>query len=167
MQTEPETPGRRQPPPASAEEALARARDHARNSVAEALEAVRALLDAASFAARGAPSDAHPLLSQASRVLGGLAADLDARRGGGEDSLVAALAAALDAEIGRWEERASEDGDARSVLRAFLGVRELLWELGVRGAEKPDADAARSRGRPRGGPGRRRGPRVQRVPVES
>ena len=49
------------------------------------------------------------------------------------------------------------------MLRAFLGLRELLWELGVRrnahGGPAPSEDGA---ARPR-----RRGPRVQRVPVES
>ena len=45
---------------------------------------------------------------------------------------------ALDAEIARWETKARQDADARAVLRAFLGVRELLWELGMR----PSAPAA-------------------------
>jgi len=51
-----ETGGRR--PPRAVGEALARARNHARLAAAEALAAVRALLDAASLAAAGAPSDA-------------------------------------------------------------------------------------------------------------
>jgi hypothetical protein len=46
------------------------------------------------------------------------------------------------------------------VLRAFLGLRELLWEFGVR---RPDDGAAGSRPRRAA---RRARPRVQRVRVE-
>ncbi len=38
----------------------------------------------------------------------------------------------LDDEIGRWETRGRDDPEARAVLRAFLGVREILWEFGLR-----------------------------------
>jgi len=166
-----ETRGRR--PPRAVGEALARARTHARLAAAEALAAVRALLDAASLAAAGAPSDEVRGLATLSRHLDELDAGL--REGSsGADALIAALAGALDAEIARWESRSAEDPEARAVLRAFLGLRELLWELGVRaeggaargagareGAAAPEARAARE---PRGQP--RRGPRVQRVPVE-
>lgn len=155
-------------PPATVGEALLRARQHGRAATAEALAAVQALLDAASLAASGRPSEAQRWLAPVARTLEGVSESLSGASDPRSEPLLAALADALDAEIARWEERTrSGDTDARAVLRAFLGVRELLWELGVRGAEKPDTDAARSRGRPRGGPGRRRGPRVQRVPVES
>jgi len=72
-------------------------------------------------------------------------------------------AVALDAEIARWEKRAAADGDARAVLRAFLGLRELLWEVGVRPRPEPAAPPA-ARGR-KAGPDRPQG-RVQRVHVE-
>jgi len=40
-----------------------------------------------------------------------------------------AVVRAVDAEIERWASRASNDPDARTVLHAFLGMREILWEL--------------------------------------
>ena len=123
----------RPPDPANAslEEALARARRHAKCAVAEALEAARALLDAASLATSGAPADAHPLLERADRWIRHASRGW-ATEGGLSGELAAALAEALDHEIARWEQRARIDDDARAVLRAFLGLRELLWELGVR-----------------------------------
>jgi hypothetical protein len=143
----------------SAEAALARAGRHARNAASEALEAVRALLDAIAIVSGGAPAESHAALSGAAEWLDRLARQLasDSR----ETAVTRALAEALDAEIGRWEERAREDPDARAVLRAFLGVRELLWELGVRAAPKP-ASAAPSARKPK----RASRKRVERVPVQ-
>jgi hypothetical protein len=151
--------------PRSAEEALARAARHARAALAESLAALRALLDAAALATSGEPAEARRLLGPLARTLEGLAADLDGTGRGGSLALLSSIAEALDAEIERWELRARDDADARAVLRAFLGVRELLWEFGVR---RPDADGPprpREPG-PRPGPARRARPRVQRVRVE-
>jgi hypothetical protein len=152
-------------PPASAEEALASALAHGRAATAEALAAIQALLDAAALATSGEPSSRHRLLGPVARTLEELSANLDAQRADGSGPLLASLAAALDAEIARWEQRAVDDGDARAVLRAFLGLRELLWEVGVRPTRPADATPwrhePRRAGRPRG-----RAPRVQRVPVE-
>jgi hypothetical protein len=131
--------------PATPEEALERARGHARAAAGEALAALHALLDAATLATSGRPSDGHGLVGPVARVLGGLAADLGAGVGEGAEPLLAALAEALDAEIARWERRAVDDPDARAVLRAFLGVRELLWEFGVRPAARPSGPRPRRR----------------------
>jgi hypothetical protein len=156
-------------PPRSAQEALRLAGEHARRSAAEALAALRALLDAAALAATGAPSDQLRGLGALSRGLDDLGAALHA--GSAPEGLVAALAEALDAEIARWESRSGEDPDARAVLRAFLGLRELLWELGVRAAggrgpaEPSSGHPAPSEARARGA-ARRAAPRVQRVRVE-
>lgn len=140
------------------EDALARAGRHARNAAAESLAALRALLDAAAILSGGAPAESHAALARAARWLDELIAQLAASPG--DATVTRALAEALDAEIARWEERARDDPDARAVLRAFLGVRELLWELGVRptpkGAEPPGAAAPR----------RRKRRRVERVPVQ-
>jgi len=92
----------------------------------------RALLDAAALASTGGEATAHPGLTRAAGLLDALAARLEG--GAGPGGLSGALAEALDVEIRRWETRARSDPDARAVYRAFLGVRELLWELGVRGA---------------------------------
>ena len=86
-------------------------------------------------------------------------------------SLLSALFDALDAEIARWELRSREDPNARSVLRAFLGVREILWEISARGGEaEASSEESRTEGGetgPSAGPVRsRRSTRVQRVRVE-
>lgn len=145
--------------PASAEEALARATEHGRAAAAELLAALRSLLDAAALASSGEPSRSHALLGPLAQLLDGLAADVDPRLDAGARSLLVAVAEALDLEIARWEERAREDGDARAVLRAFLGLRELLWELGVRSAPRRPGPA-------RAGVRRAERRRVQRVPVK-
>ena len=135
--------------------------------MAEALAAVVALLDAASLAATGIPADVHPMFAGSSRRVRAWSRALaeDGRLGG---ELGEALADALDAEIARWEERARDDGEARAVLRAFLGLREILWELGVRpaprGGHRDDRDEdARDEPRDAGGDA---GRRVERVPVQ-
>ncbi len=149
-------------PAESAARALARAGSHARAALAEALRALEALLDAVSLATSGEAAQTRRLLGPLARTLEGLAGDLD----GSSESrpLLAAVAEALDAEISRWELRARDDADARAVLRAFLGLRELLWEFGVRPPES--ADATGPGARPRRRPARRARPRVQRVRVE-
>jgi hypothetical protein len=133
-------------------EALARASLHARRAAAEAAAALRALLDAASLFA-----DARPAAE--SRWFAAVAERIDdfERSARADDSstpeVLAALASALDAEIRRWEQRSRADAEARAVLRALLGVRELLWELGVRetDTERPAAPgpAEPARARPR------------------
>jgi len=140
-------------PPATVEQALARAREHGRLAAAEVLIAVQALLDAAALAGSGRPTREHRQLAPLARMLEGLAADLARRRGEGPEPLLASIAEALDVEIARWEKRAHDDLDARAVLRAFLGLREILWEFGVRAGPKRAQT-------------RRAGPRVQRVPVQ-
>jgi hypothetical protein len=152
-------------PPASAAEALVRARRHARAAAAEALEAVHALLDAAALATGGVPAEAHRTLSLASKLLTSASRSLEPDASAEGRALAEALASALDAEIARWEERAHGDPEARAVLRAFLGLRELLWELGIRRAGASAAGATASRGR-RASVVRPR-PRVQRVQVHS
>jgi hypothetical protein len=120
------------PPPRSADEALARARRHALAALAESVQALRALVDAASLAATGAPSDAHASLSGASAWLDQIAERMQANAGRAGAPWLDAVARVLDDEIGRWETRGRDDPEARAVLRAFLGVREILWEFGLR-----------------------------------
>ncbi|MBS1107518.1 MAG: hypothetical protein H6Q91_3020 [Deltaproteobacteria bacterium] len=120
------------PPPRSAEEALACARQHGLAALAESVLALRALLDAASLAATGAPSDAHASVSGASAWLDQIAEQMQAGAEHRGAPWLDAVARALDAEIERWETRGGDDPEARAVLRAFLGVREILWEFGLR-----------------------------------
>ena len=157
MAKEPESGPRGTPrsdaPPATLEEALARAREHGRLALAEALNTLQALLDAAALAGSGKPLQSHRQLAPLARLLEGLSSDLAGRGGDGPEPLLASIADALDVEIARWEKRARDDLDARAVLRAFLGLREILWELGVR----PEPRRTRQQ------PAR---PRIQRVPVQ-
>ena len=118
--------------PESAEEALQRAAGHARRACAEALEAVRALLDAASLGLTGQTAEKHAAFAMFSQFL----ADLSGRVAVKETDIVPLILDALSHEISRWEARSKEDPEARSVLRAFLGLREILWEFGVQGSGK-------------------------------
>jgi hypothetical protein len=147
--------------PQSPAQALEQARLHGRAAAAESLLALHALLDAAALAASGAPAPENRWLAPAAQLLADLAARLE--EGKQARGLLAAIAEALDVEIARWEQRARQDADARAVLRAFLGLRELLWEFGVRPGA---AGAGPSGSGPRPRPARPRPPRVQRVPVE-
>jgi hypothetical protein len=158
-------------PPESAAEAVARARRHAHAAIAEALAAARALLDASSLALNGEASASNALLGPIARILEGLRAEFDENAATGETAtLLRSIAEALDAEIARWETRAETDPEARAVLRAFLGLRELLWEFGIRresdanGSEETSTRTARKTGR--SASTRRKQPRVQRVTVE-
>ena len=152
-------------PPQSVEEALHRAGRHARNAVAEAIAAARALLDAASLVAARLPAGESAIFSPIAHLLDALEEQVGRAESASHDytaPLVAALAEALDAEIARWEMRAKRDPDARAVLRAFLGLRELLWEIGVRTTDPDDgAEPARDES----AQGRGEAPRVQRIRV--
>ena len=158
-------------PSESATEALARARTHTHAAIAEALAATHALLDASSLAVSGDVSASNAVLGPIARILEGLRAEFDESATTGEAAaLLRSIAEALDAEIARWETRSETDPEARAVWRAFFGLRELLWEFGIR--REPDASgsgeaskpAARKKGRSTST--RRKKPRVQRVTVE-
>ncbi len=109
-------------------EALLRARRHARRGVGELILAVRALLDAASLGLSHQPARNHALFAPLSQILD----DWSTTVGGSEDDIGTLILDALETEIARWEARSREDEEARSVLRAFLGLREFLWEMGIR-----------------------------------
>jgi hypothetical protein len=170
------------PPPATALEALERASSHARQAGIELIAAAQALVDAVSLSWSGHPSEANAVLGPLSASLDELADRLGRGSTQLPEPIARAVLSALDDEIKRWEERSASDSDARAVLRAFLGIREILWELGIRpenasstedrraqedgvagrapGASKPP----RSRTRPDGtGTGKRR---LSRVPVQ-
>jgi hypothetical protein len=109
--------------------------------------ALHALLDAAALATLGDAAAAHSTLAPLARLLQDLAHQLDPRAEGEEGQLLRAVVDALGAEIARWEARAREDPDARLVLRTLLGLREILWELGVR--PKAAAGSPQARRTPR------------------
>ncbi len=156
-------------PPESSGEALERARGHARRATAEALAGVQAVLDAAALATSGVPSEIHTLLGPLAVLLSGLEDRLVRSAGPMSAPIVHAITDALDAEISRWETRAQDDPEARAVLRAFLGLRELLWEFGLRRDrggvhDDPGGNESEAGRGPRVKRSRR--PRVQRVTVE-
>ena len=168
----PEAEARGELPPGSVEEALSRARAHGGAALAEATAALRCLIDAASLAASGTPAEAHAGLRRAAGWLE--RAEAAARAGAAREPQrwLENVADALDAEIARWESRSREDPEARAVLRAFLSVREMLWEVGLRPARRGRGDGATgttdASAGPRRPPLRRaRGARVERVPIQS
>jgi hypothetical protein len=133
----------------AADEALRRARSHLRAATLEGLEAARALVEVAIESGGLAEASDDSLVGSLRRSLDDLIAGI---RAGTPFVMPAALAeplaAALEAEIKRWERRSQTDPDARPVLRAFLGLRELLWEIGLgrepastAASHAPDADA--------------------------
>jgi hypothetical protein len=153
-------------PPDSVGQALAQARQHGRAAVGESLAALQALVEATSLATRGRNADTSRMLGPVAKLFEGLIDDLG-RDGNGAPRLLEAIAVAVDEEIERWQDRAVDDVEARTVLRAFLGLREVLWEIGVRRSaprSRSRGGAPRTSGEP-GGPRPAR-PRIQRVPVE-
>jgi hypothetical protein len=134
----------RRPSPKSVEEALSNAAHHARNALAEGVAAARSLLDAGSLVATRDASAESPTLASVARLLDELEAHLasPSRASSAAAPILNALSEALEAEIARWEARAAHDADARAVLRAFIGLREVLWEVGVRSSGSAGASAA-------------------------
>jgi len=151
-------------------EALERAQTHFKNATREGLEVVRALLEAAQRASEGSDARASSLTGELKRSFDEWAASLDPERLTKiPRSLAEPLAKALDAEIGRWERLSKTDETARPVLRAFLGLRELLWELRTRTEQEPNAspDSAPENTSTQTGASRpSAAPRVQRFDIE-
>jgi hypothetical protein len=170
--------GHASPPPRDAQEALDRARRHALGALAELTAALHALADAASLATTGAASDAHPPLARAIAWLDAVSEQARSSAGRPGAAWADAVADAIDDEIERWEERSRHDPEARAVLRAFLGVREILWEFGLRPRESTAPPRAREERRERAAAPRgvtrpaaprsvRAAPaRLERVPIE-
>ena len=151
---------------------LARARAHLQRASIEGLEAALALLEGAvQTSGLGDPDADSPL----GRLRASLEEAIEGLRRHAPSVIPGAfsepLFAALETEIARWEERSRNDPDARAVLRAFLGLRELLYELGLRreappparGPREPKARAGRARPTRAAASGRER---VQRFDVE-
>ena len=152
-------------------EALAEARKHAQRAAAESAAALRALLDAAALATYGETATAGRLAPLA-EALERIAAWLHPEGEEGGEAVLRALADGLDAEIARWEAKSREDPEARSVLRAFLAVREVLFEMSTRfatpreDAAAPSEHADTEERSPRPRRARRARRRVERVAVE-
>ncbi len=156
--------------PQDVQAALESFTQHGRAAAAEALLAARALVDAISLGLIGTPATHatdDDIDSDLRHAFAGVADAIDAVTarvsGGGASAaapLVGAVLSALDQEIRRWEARSRSDTEARAVLRAFLGLRELLWELGLRDSgpdarEASDEDGSRTSESARPHPARR------------
>lgn len=134
------------------DEAVSRARKHLRSAWTEGVEAAQALFEAAGIASERAeptsgratrPPAPPPAAPPESDPFGtGLDDLVSALRRGGllqpPRALMQSLSEALEHEIRRWETRSRSDPEARLVLRAFLVLRELSWELGT-SHRTPDA----------------------------
>lgn len=164
----------------SVRQAVERAAHHARLALLESVASSRALLDAASIAVSGESAQTHPRLSEFAQALDQVSDALSGDSSSLGSAALVTLQKAIDSEISRWETRSQTDTDARAVLRAFLALREFLWELGVRPktAERDRAVDKRERQRaadrdvscaeePNFPSEVRRGtPRVQRIKIE-
>jgi len=150
-------------PPASASEALERAQGHARSAGIELLAALRALLDAAALGWSGRSSEAHTALRPLARSIDDAIERLENGWTGIPEPAMRAVLRALDLEVARWEQRSLDDAEARAVLRTFLGLRELLWEFGLRPGDTAAAPASPSTGEHGGSGDRRDAPRKRRV----
>jgi hypothetical protein len=149
-----------------AEEALQRARKHLHRATLEGLEAARALLEAAVQTSGLTDASRESLVGNLQSSLENLIAGI--RENSSIElpkALAEPLAAALETEIKRWERRSQTDPDARPVLRAFLGLRELLWELGLGRTAPPRKEQSRPND-DTGRPARPHRDRVQRFDVE-
>lgn len=174
------------------DEALGRARSHLLQAALAAFESARALAEALQIASGRADSKAGSE-PEADAILNGLDELITALRSGRLFTLPPALARsvsdALAREIRRWEMRSRKDPDARLVLRTFLGLQELLWEIGItregahdegpapneagrersrstRTRKQAERESGRSAGARGGAPRPMRSPRVQRFDVE-
>jgi hypothetical protein len=126
--------------PESVEEALARARQHGRAAAAEGLAALQALAEAGGLSLgtsldEGAIATLRETIQQVRRWL-------DPEGGRSAASVLEGVSQALDEEIQRWEEKSREDSEARTILRAFLAVREVVWEFASRGSDDGGGSAS-------------------------
>ncbi|MDG2334168.1 MAG: hypothetical protein P8Q97_08090 [Myxococcota bacterium] len=135
-------------PPDTLEEALGQSLEHARASASEALMAARLLLDALSILLANEPVVRH---AEHNSPIGYLASSIERwasslrppeNRPNSPD--FPAVLGAVEQEIERWAGRAQDDADARTVLHAFLGMREILWELDAAPAKRTVRNPARS-----------------------
>lgn len=113
--------------PESVEEALARARRHGRAAASEGLAALQALLEAGALSAGRAVDEGS--LATLRDTLARVRRWLDPEGGRDAASVLDGVSQALDEEIQRWEEKSKDEPDARTILRAFLAVREVVWEF--------------------------------------
>ncbi len=148
------------------DQALHRARKHLRISTVEAFEGARALLEAAMHSSGLTSASPDSLVGQIQRQLDDVIAAL---RGDAPlvmpRALAKSLGGAIDAEIKRWERLSQTDSDARLVLRAFLALREFLWEIGMHVDEAEMQDEPRSSAQP-DNPEARDRDRVQRFEID-
>lgn len=131
------------------QDAIHRARRHLRNAAREGLEASRALIEAALLTgslAEAADSDGRGgVAAEVKATLDAWIATLESDQAFRMPSAFAEpLQRALKIEIDRWERRSAEDEAARPVLRAFLTLRELLWEFGMRDAPSSSERSSRA-----------------------
>ena len=117
--------------PQSVEESLAQSRQHARLALSEVLRSISCLIDAAALAL-GAGQ--NPILDSGWTSLVSAIDEVARKLAGVQESEpqaegVSEILAALEQEISRWEDRAAHDEHAQAVLIAFVGLREMVWQM--------------------------------------
>ena len=117
--------------PQSVEEALAQSRQHARLALSEVLRSISCLIDAAALAL-GAGQ--NPILDSGWTSLVSAIDEVARKLAGVQENEpqaegVPEILAALEQEISRWEDRAAHDEHAQAVLIAFVGLREMVWQM--------------------------------------
>ena len=127
----------------TANQALERAIGHASVALSEGVASARALLDAASLIVSELPAEAQPNLAELARALDQVSEALSGNSPSLRATATHALLETIDSDIARWEVKSRSDDDARSVLRVFMSLREVLWEIGIR-REAPSAHGQQS-----------------------
>jgi hypothetical protein len=145
-------PPHAQSPTDSVERALERARDHARVAVSESIRSLRAFVEAVALAFG---DDLEGTTASVFTSITKQLDDLETVLSGGNSEdwrpLFQMVMDAVDAEVQRWEARSKTDPNARTVLRAYLSFRELLWEVGARGQKSGTSRECQARAAARPG----------------
>lgn len=128
---------------AGVEEALGRARTHAQNAAVHALHALQALVEAGARVPGGLT---HERSHEINQSLDALKRWCDPEQASGDFSLLEGVERFLDREIERFEARSRTQPELRTILRALLAVREVVFELSTAGSGTHTAEAAPAAG---------------------
>lgn len=140
------------------EEALGRARIHAQNAAVHALSALQAVVEAGARVPGGLTRERAAEIVQS---LDALRRWCDPQHAGGDFSVLEGVERFLDREIERYEAKSRTQPELRTLLRALLAVREVVFEFSTAtapaGGPAPEtapaaAAAPRAGGAERGAP---------------
>lgn len=121
------------------EEALGRARIHAQNAAVQALQALQAVVEAGARVPGGLTGERAAEIVQS---LDALRRWCDPQHAGGDFSVLEGVERFLDREIERYEAKSRTQPELRTLLRALLAVREVVFEFSTAGAADAKTAAA-------------------------